>query len=90
MHLIERYTRVSPDTINYEFTVEDSGTWTRPWSASFPLTSLQSAVGGVDQVTNPMVFEYACHEGNYGLFGQLSGARAQEKAAAEAAKKGSR
>jgi hypothetical protein len=90
LHLIERYTRVSPDVINLEFTVEDPGTWTRPWTASFPLTSLQSAVGGVDQVTNPSLFEYACHEGNYGLFGQLSGARAQEQAASDAAKKGSR
>jgi len=89
LHLIERYTRVSPDTLNYEFTVSDPGTWTRPWTASFPLTSLETAVGGVDQVTRPEMFEYACHEGNYGLMGQLSGARAQEKAAADA-KKGSR
>jgi hypothetical protein len=90
LHLIERYTRVSPDTLSYEFTVDDPGTWARPWTASFPLTSLQTAVGGVDQVTRPQMFEYACHEGNYGLMGQLSGARAQEKAAADAAKKGSR
>jgi hypothetical protein len=90
LHLVERITRVSPDTINYEFTVDDAGTWARPWTASFPLTSLRSAVGGIDQVTIPDMFEYACHEGNYGLFGQLNGARVQEKAAAEAAKKGSR
>jgi hypothetical protein len=90
LHVVERFTRTSRDTVNYEFTVEDPGTWSRPWTASFPLTSLQSAVGGVDQVTVPSLFEYACHEGNYGLMGQLSGARAQEQAAADAAKKGSR
>jgi len=90
LHLVERFTRVSPDTINYEFTVSDPTTWARPWSASFPLTSLQSAVGGPDQVTTPQVFEYACHEGNYGLYGQLNGARVQEREAANAAKKGSR
>ena len=90
LHLIERITRTSADVINYEFTVDDPGTWSRPWTASFPLTSLRSAVGGVDLVTVPSLFEYACHEGNYGLQGQLSGARAQERNAAEAAKKGSR
>jgi hypothetical protein len=79
LHLVERLTRTSPDTINYEFTVTDPTTWASPWTASFPLTSLESAVGGVDLVNTPSVFEYACHEGNYGLYGQLSGARAQER-----------
>jgi hypothetical protein len=87
LHVVERFTRSSKDTIDYEFTAKDPTTWARPWTASFPLTSLQSAVGGVDNVTTPMVFEYACHEGNYGLYGQLNGARVQEREQAEAAKK---
>jgi len=67
MHLIERFTRVDADTLLYEFTVTDPTTWTRPWTAAIPM---QRAVG-------PM-YEYACHEDNYGLRGVLSGARAQE------------
>ncbi len=79
LHLVERFTRVDADTINYEFTVDDPTTWTKPWTAAWPLTTLQSAVGGVDEVQVPEIFEYACHEGNYGLRNQLAGARAQEK-----------
>ena len=74
LHVVERFTRVSPDTIRYEFTVEDPETWTRPWTAAVPMTKTQG----------PM-FEYACHEGNYSMEGILAGARAEEKAAAEAA-----
>ena len=77
--LIERFTRVDADTIQYEFTVEDPETYTRPWTAVVPLLATQ----------DPM-FEYACHEGNYSLPLILSGARAEEKAAALAAKTGSR
>jgi hypothetical protein len=79
LHLIERFTRVDADTLLYELTVDDPTTWTKPWTISFPTPKSQG-----------QVYEYACHEGNYGMFGILSGARAQEKAAAEAAKKGSR
>ena len=68
MHLIERFTRVDPETLIYEFTVDDPLTFTRPWKASIPMTR-----------TGGPLFEYACHEGNYGLEGMLSGARAQEK-----------
>lgn len=82
LHLVERYTRVDADTINYEVTVDDPTTWTRPWTIAFPLTKLQ------DQV--PHMFEYACHEGNYSLAGILAGARIRDKAAAGVAKKGSR
>ena len=67
MHLVERLTRVDADTLLYEFTVTDPTTWTRPWTAAIPM---RKAVG-------PM-YEYACHEDNYGLLGVLSGARAQE------------
>ncbi len=76
--LLERFTRVSPNTLQYEFTVEDSETWTRPWTAQVLLT----------RADEPL-YEYACHEGNYALAGILAGARAVE-AAAEAATQGSR
>jgi hypothetical protein len=70
LHLIERFTRVDPDTILYEFTVDDPTTFIRPWTAQIPMTR---ATGEV--------FEYACTEGNYALQDILAGARADEKAA---------
>jgi len=79
VHLVERFTRVDADTLLYQFTVDDPMTWTRPWSAAVPMRK-----------TEGPVFEYACHEGNYGMFNILTGARAEEKAAEEAAKKGTR
>jgi len=72
-HLVERFTRIDPKTIRYEFTVTDPTTYTRPWTAVMPLREIDE-----------LLYEYACHEGNYGLRGILAGARAQEKA--EAAK----
>ncbi|HEY7300691.1 MAG TPA: hypothetical protein VH684_22570 [Xanthobacteraceae bacterium] len=75
MHLTERLTRADPDTLVYEFTVDDPTTWTRPWTAQVPMSK-----------TDEPIYEYACHEGNYALPGILAGARADEKAAAEAAK----
>ncbi len=80
LHLVERFWRVNADTINYEVTIDDPTTFTRPWTVAFPITKLESLVGGVDQVQVPQMFEYACHEGNYGLEGQLRGTRAEEKA----------
>jgi hypothetical protein len=68
MHLIERFTRVAPDTIRYEFTVDDPDTWTKPWSAEVPW---KKTIGPI--------FEHACHEGNYGLANTLAGARTEEK-----------
>ena len=68
LHLVERFTRESADALRYEFTVDDPETWTRPWSASIPMTR-----------TDERMFEYACHEGNYALTGVLQGARYQEK-----------
>jgi len=79
LHLIERFTRVDADTINYEVTIDDPTTWTKPWTVMVPMSRNQETI-----------YEYTCHEGNYGMFGILSGARAQENAAEEAAKKGSR
>jgi hypothetical protein len=69
LRLTERFTRTGLNTITYEFHVEDPETFTRPWTAQIPMTKAQGPL-----------FEYACHEGNYGMSGMLSGARAQEKA----------
>jgi len=68
LHLTERFTRVSPETVRWEVTVEDPQTYTGPWTFAMPLTQDESQP----------VFEYACHEGNYGLSNLLSAARAQE------------
>jgi hypothetical protein len=76
MHLTERFTRTGPDSLLYEFTVDDPSTWTKPWTAALPMSRIDVPV-----------YEYACHEGNYAMTGILAGARADEKAAAEAAKK---
>ena len=79
MHLTERFTRVAPNMMLYEFTVNDPNTFTKPWKAIVPMSS-----------TPELMYEYACHEGNYSVPNALSGARNNEKAAAEAAKKGSK
>ena len=76
LHLVERFTRVAPDTLLYEFTVNDPATWTKPWSVALPMNK-----------TEGPIYEYACHEGNYGMVNILTGARAQEKAAGEDAGK---
>jgi hypothetical protein len=68
LHLTERFTRVSPDVIQYEFTVDDPTAFTKPWTARIPFNK-----------TTERVFEYACHEGNYALTDILAGARAAEK-----------
>ena len=62
--LVERFRRVDPDTVMYEFTVDDPNGYTRPWTARMPLRR-----------TDEPMFEYACHEGNIGLAGILAGAR---------------
>ena len=69
--LVERLWRVDADTVLYEFTVEDPNSFTRPWTALFPLRR-----------TNGPLYEYACHEGNYGLEGILAGARNKNTQAA--------
>ena len=70
LHVIERFTRSGPDTVNYAITIDDPDTWTKPWSLMIPL-----------QHSDKPVYEYACHEGNEGLAGILAGARADEAAA---------
>ena len=74
----ERFTRLSDTLLRYQATVSDPKTWTRAWTYEFPL-SRDEGYG---------FYEYACHEGNYSLFNILSGHRADEKAAAEAAATG--
>jgi hypothetical protein len=68
LKLVERFTRVGPNTLHYEITVDDPETWTRPWTFMIPLRRTEQAI-----------YEYACHEGNIGLAGILSGARAEER-----------
>jgi hypothetical protein len=67
MRLVERFTPVDRDTLLYRFTVEDAATWPRPWTAEFPMRR-----------TDDRLYEYACHEGNYGMRNLLSAARAAE------------
>ena len=77
LHVIERFTRVDTDTLLYQFTVDDPTAYTRQWSAKIPMTR-----------TDDQMFEFSCHEENYGMAHILSGARAEERAAArESAKK---
>jgi hypothetical protein len=75
LHVVERLARTAPDTIAYEITVSDSTAWTQPWTAVIRLKQGRHRI-----------YEYACHEGNYyTMSGILSGARAVEKAARDAA-----
>jgi len=67
MKLIERFTVVDPNVLDYEFTIVDPTTFVKPWTASIPYIR-----------TSDQLFEYACHEGNYGMEGILQGARAEE------------
>jgi hypothetical protein len=73
MHVVERYTRTGPDTIEYVATMEDPTTWTRPWTVTDTLHR-QS------EQENRIYAEPRCHEGNYGLPGLLRGARMEEQA----------
>ena len=74
LHVVERFTRTGPDTLQWQITIDDPGAWTQPWTAMIPLRPTKKAV-----------YEYACHEGNYGLQDILAGARGEDKA--EEAKK---
>ena len=69
LHLTEKFRRVAADTLEYYLTFEDPTTWSRPWTMMIPLKN-----------TGEKMFEYACHEGNYGMRAILSGARADEAA----------
>jgi len=72
LHVVERFRRVGLDVIDYQFTVTDLETWTTPWSGSLPWARAEG----------PM-FEFACHEGNYGMMNMLTGSRADERGAEE-------
>jgi hypothetical protein len=76
LHVTERLTRVANDTILYQFTVEDPGMWTKPWSGELPITKISG-----------QLYEYACNEANYGLENTLRGARVAEAEAAQKATK---
>ena len=71
LHVVERFTRVGPTTLNYEVTITDPTMWTNPWTVMIPLMGSDDAI-----------YEYACHEGNYGMEGILAGHRAEEDEAA--------
>jgi hypothetical protein len=77
LHLVERFTRAGPDTLDYEITVDDPSTWTKPWTAVVHLGR-----------TDEKILEYACHEGNYDLMhSYLAGARAKETPTGGSAKR---
>ena len=71
LKVTERFTRVGPERLHYQFTVVDPATWDKPWGGEYEFSAL-----------NGRLHEYACHEGNYALEGILAGARAEERAAA--------
>jgi hypothetical protein len=68
LHVTERFTRTSPEVLQWQITIDDPGAWSKPWTAMIPLHQ-----------SKEFVVEYACHEGNYGLQGILAGARAEEQ-----------
>ena len=75
LRLVERFTRVGPHAIHYEITADDPSTWDSTWTLMFPMTK-----------TDQPMFEYACHEGNYGLENILGNARAADRADATTGK----
>ena len=75
LHVVERFTRVDDKTLLYHFTVEDPATWTKPWTGEYAWPA-----------TDGLIYEYACHEGNYALADVLRGARARDALAAKAVK----
>jgi hypothetical protein len=68
LRLVERFTRADATTLLYEFTVDDPGSFTKPWTAILPLAK-----------TDDQIYEYACHEANYAMAGILRGARVEKK-----------
>jgi hypothetical protein len=67
MHVVERFTRTSADTIHYSFRVEDPDTWVSPWAGEMEMRAVEGPI-----------YEYACHEGNLGLANILRAARVAE------------
>jgi len=81
LRVIERFTRTDDHTVNYQVTIQDPNTWTKPWTIAYPLRH---------EPNYTAISEYACHEGNIFMYDVLSGARAQEKTSAAAGEKGSK
>lgn len=71
LHVVERFTRIDDKTLLYRFTIDDPETWTKPWTGEYTWPA-----------TDGLIYEYACHEGNYALGDILRGARLREKEAA--------
>jgi hypothetical protein len=69
LRLVERFTRLGPNALEYRLTIDDPKTWIKPWTVSFPLR----------RDANYTLYEYACHEGNYYMYNALTGARKQER-----------
>ncbi len=76
LHLIERWTRLDANTVEYVVTMDDATTWTRPWTVKMELTKQPNEF-------NRIYKEPRCHEGNFGMIGMLAGVRAQEIAFAD-------
>jgi len=79
LRLVERFTRVGPESIDYTFTLDDPVVFSQPWTASAPMTTDHAARG----VTSGQIWEYACHEGNHAMINMLRGARILESRARE-------
>ncbi len=73
LHVVERFTRTSPETLQWKVTIDDPGAWIKPWTAMIVLRRADKAL-----------YEYACHEGNYGLMDILAGARREDADEAKA------
>ncbi len=78
LRLVERFSRVGPESIDYTFTLDDPTSFTQPWTAAAPMTTDQASRG----VTAGEIWEFACHEGNHAMVNILAGARAEEAAQA--------
>jgi hypothetical protein len=76
LHLVERFVRLDPSTLEYTVTIEDPTVWTRPWTVKAELTK------EADQL-NQVYYEPRCHEGNFGMIGILAGGRAADRMFAE-------
>ena len=72
LRIVERFRRTGPGAIDYQFTVHNPSMYSQPWTATLPM-----------RTADGMIFEYACHEGNYALEHVLQGHRAEEQREAE-------
>jgi hypothetical protein len=79
LRMVERFKPIGPNTVEWSVTFDDPHTWSRPWTFAMDLTKVPDAQGP---------FEYACHEGNYGLHNMLTAARAEEREIKDAAARG--